>query len=42
LDPGSEILDGKKSGSGILNKHPGSAKLLVVFDLSLSSFSFIS
>jgi hypothetical protein len=27
LDPGSGIRDGKKSGSGIRYKHPGSATL---------------
>jgi hypothetical protein len=27
-DPGSEIRDGKKPGSGIRDKHPGSATLL--------------
>ncbi len=26
-DPGSEIRDGKKPGSGIRDKHPGSATL---------------
>jgi hypothetical protein len=28
-DPGSGIRDGKKSGSGIRDKHPGSATLIV-------------
>ncbi len=28
-DPGSEIRDGKKPGSGIRDKHPGSATLQV-------------
>ncbi len=28
-DPGSGIWDGQKSGSGIRDKHPGSATLLV-------------
>jgi hypothetical protein len=34
LDPGSEIRDGKKSKSGIRDKHPGSAKLVIILNSS--------
>ncbi len=38
MDPGSEIRDGQKSGSGIRDKHPGSATLgdhKILFDADL-------
>jgi hypothetical protein len=40
LDPGSEIRDGKKSGSGIRDKHPGSATLLRSVQKSSPAGSF--
>jgi hypothetical protein len=35
LVPGCEILDGRQSVSGIQDKHPGSATLLLTMDLLL-------